>query len=283
MNPQNTNQQNQINPEKHIKFHVGIPGGFVRGAFLVVFGILIGGIIAYLIASSRFKVPSQTKSLTVRATGTVEMKASEAVITGYSYDTTRTYPTKNEADKVAKQDSEKVKGELVTAGIPNSAISITSYATPDYKYDYSQPVSLPTPLPEGGVSQAPYIPPSPSGYYPTTNVTVTLKTELIGKADQVMGVLDKYKLSPYTSYYATPSDSTRSEARKNALLDASKQIEDLKEIGNVKIGKIISLKDVTIRTDYQNPNYPQTNKIYLEQGSSTAPYQIILEIVYQLR
>lgn len=279
MNPQNNNQPSPVNTYPHPNLHIGISSHFVKGIFLVIAGALIGGIITYLIASSRFKSPVQTKTMTIKATGSVELKATEATISGYSNDYSKKYTTLVEAENVAKQTAEKAKAEMVKLGVSTTAISISTYATPDYKYEYA-----PTPAPsEGGVSIPSYPSSTTTGYYPSISVSVTLKSDTLNQADQILKILDTYKLYPTASYYATPSDKTKSEARKNALLDAKSQVEELEDIGNVHVKRIISVKDASAQSTYQDPYYPQATKIYLDQGSTSVPYQVALDIVYQLR
>ncbi len=281
MNQQETNQPAPANMYPHPSIHLGVSSNFVKGIVLVIVGALVGGIITYLIASSRFKSPAQTKTMTIKATGSVELKATEATISGYSNDYSKKYSTLVEAENIAKSISEKVKAEIVKLGVSNSAIVISSYATPDYKYEYYTPTPAPV---EGGVPIPSYPSSTTTGYYPSISVSVTLKSDTLPQADQILKILDSYKLYPSASYYATPGDKTKSEARKNALLDAKTQVDELEDIGNVHVKRIISVKDASSeQSKYQDPYYPQATKIYLDQGATSVPYQVALDIVYQLR
>jgi len=276
MNP----TSNQSQAEKHVGIHIKLNNSFIKGLALVIVGVLVGGIIAYLYSASRFKSPEPNKTITINSSGSVELKGTEAVISGYLYDYSKKYTTSAEAESAGKIIVDKVKTDLSSLDIPNSNIIVSSYPTPEYKDSGYYPVS--TPAPDGQISFPSY--PSVTAYYISVSVSVTLKGDLVSKTDQVVKILDTQKLSPSTVMYAIPSDALKSEARKKALLDAKMQIDDLEDIGDLNVGKIISVKDTTAESKQDPYGYdPYGGKIYIEQGSTTAPYTVTLEIVYQLK
>ncbi len=276
------NQPSNQSPQNHhVGIHIGVSSLFVKGLFLVIAGALIGGVITYLYAVTRFKSPDAFKTISITANGTVEVKATEAVISGYSNNYSKKYTSFSEAEASARTVADKVRTDLAAIGISNQSVSISSYASPDYKYDY---YAIPTPVPgDDGTTRIPPPTPTSSEYYPSVSVSVTLKSDAISKLDQVTRILETNNLSTSSSLYALATDEVKSEARKNALLDAKKQVEELEEIGDLRVKKIISVKDASNNSQYQDPYYPTQNKIYMDYGSTTASYQIILDVIYQIR
>lgn len=264
---------------RHIGIHIGVSSLFVKGMLLVIGGALIGAVIAYLYAANQFKVQNDSKTITIKASGSVEIEATEANISGYLNDYEKKYTTATEAELSAKSITDKLKTDLAAIGIPNQSVVISSYASPDYKYEY---YSVPTPAPVDGIIRQPSIP-TANGYYSSISVSIILKSEDISKMDQVVRLLETNRLNPTSSLYATPTEEVKSEARKNALLDAKKQVDELEEIGDLKVKKIISVKDTSIDSKYQDPYYPTDSKIYIDYGDTTASYQVTLEVIYQLR
>ena len=75
-------------------------------------------------------------------------------------------------------------------------------------------------------------------------------------------------------------------------MDANKQTEDLKELNNIRVGDVVSIKDMSIPTEkkgsdssYYPPSFPNSGgeKIYIEAGKKSGTYTTSYQIVYVLK
>lgn len=265
---------------------------------LVLFGFGLGVLV--MIAAGK-KDNNTAKTITILASGSTEVAANEVTIGASEY---KDFASEAEAKVFVTPIIEKVKAILNSLKISESAYTLTSSVDGGIKYGSLVPsqdsLSKTSSLivePSGSpvnVTQPYY--PSRNSYYANIYFTVYLKKDQFSLVDRIaQGVNASGFTKPsYTNYTAIITSEDKNKARSSALLDANKQVEELKKLNNLRIGEVQSIRDLSVPEKsisngkmyppapplYQNPG---ADKLYIEPGRKSAALTSSYEVVYALK
>ena len=275
------------NPQAPQSLHIPIPHlHYAKIAlFLLVFVLGAGCAIGAMALTNKDKGPKKT--ITILAKGSVEIPADESVV--YTYEN-KTFANESEAKNYITEIKSKIEPAMQNLKISESSYSLTTSVTQGYgTYSFSQSISAElTPAP----TSPDYILPKQgtSSYFANISFSANLRNEHFKLTDQVAKVIKDSGISqgPYITYTANESSEYRNKARSEALSDANKQVEELKKLSNIRVGEVLSIKDLTLPTKDKNNAYPipgwsGEGKIIVETGKKSGTYNASYEVVYLLK
>lgn len=266
------NQPVSPNIHHQIYANIHIPrGGRVLQIFAFVFlGLVVGVAGMYGYYSAKSEQSQDKNTITLNGMGTKEIAVNEVLVAATKRDLITKYSTKIEASEAFLPLASKYREDLVKMGVVAQSVSVStfgdSYSRYEYPYDSSEVEST-----------------TPPTYYSTVTVYIALKDNKVDLTDSIVAYFEQQDMTVTADYFAIPSSQDISEARKNALLDATKQVEELEEIGGLRIDGIISVKDKTQEDRNAYPDAQLESKILVDRGKMTAPIKSSVEVVYQLR
>lgn len=257
---------------------------------LLVLGATLGiiGVKKY----DSFKAPKQT--ITVIGSAEVDAQTDQANI---SVQVKNTAATQELAQTANKKDVDSLKKKLLELGIPETRITQSSYSPIVYRESASSDVS----------GMMPYRPPTGTST-PTVITTLTIALDSVKNVDKVIASISENPNTQIQNTYYSLGHRKEWEkkAKEEALKDAREQIEQIAKTNKLKVGKLVSLKDMDqvglypvtmekrmIEPDYSNDlgmEAPQAeeptrsgavedNMFYGEQTVKiTASYQAIYEL-----
>lgn len=244
-----------------------------KNIFIILLTFIVGIVVGVTYVKSTNQQSKPKDVVTIIGNGYIDVPADE--ITVYAKVNAK---NTDENEKIIKI----VKDKLSILGIPLTGATFSTYQ--DIPYNYSSVSSF-----SGEITKQPQNNDSNSTNT-TTSITLTLHDDMLAqKTSELFNSIPGVRTEGNMSYVLKDSTPFEQKAREQALLDAKKQIEAMKKIQDIKIGKVVAitdLKSISLQNSGGNAYNPppfESKKVYAEYGSKVAQVRASYEVKYEIQ
>ncbi len=228
------------------------------------FFLIIASIIALIVGWAIYNViksESSNNTFVVNGEGKVYAKPDVAVVD-------MSIINQNvDVEKVQAENDEKTQrviNFLKESGVDEKDIKTLQYnLQPEYDYNWCRDASS---------QYISYCPPKLVDYILTQSIEVKIRD--LNNVGKIIGKLTDVGVNQISSinFVIDEDDVYKSEARKEAVLDAQKRANDIAQTAGIKLGRIITISESPVDNVYPAANYAQREA--LKDLSSASPIEI---------